>query len=701
MPVYSGQLDVAPDTEGISSLGASFGERFSSSLAETTENLPTVGLIRAAKMQKAAGETSDELGFPAPGGELTGSLGDPDTIMHANHPDIPDVPIDEARRKVKDAKLDQSIKLPAQDTIKQPVLDMMIEHAQQQRERQTTIARGPQGFLPGALDVGTSFLVGALDPINIAAFSIPVLGEARYAKLLASAGESVLGRAAVRGGTGAAAGAVGSTALLPTDYYIHTQDGQDFTMASALESIIMGAGTGGLIHATGFPLNIRGGVFGEAYRAVRGRPLDLEPPAVRAQENVAEPASVAETAPDNHVASERAVVQNAIAEHDAVVDAPMMSSIDDLPPRAKEDTMHGAVANLIEGDPVRVGEMLAVAGNNDPRIAESFEAAPIATDTEVSQTVSGKGEARSLLQFIRSRGGLQPDAELTSIFGRNKLDIIRNDGMTLDQAREAAVEAGYLHDEGAQSGGVTESTVNHLLDALDNESRGNKVYPAGEEGPKIRDRELDRIDGEITAGFQELGQDAKTIPKPIRDRTAHIMYTEGVTDPIAAYERAVMEADYYAEKQGKIERIAGNELPAETRSAQGPSPEDQGARRAGGPSATARQPSADDSRTSDAEWQRLARGPDNDAAIALSQEVAKLPEPFSMIATKSRAAAEQMAAEIEERFKALEEGGLIPEEARKQIGDIVLKAKQHEVDWSEAVKSGISCLAAGAAGAVV
>ena len=697
MPVYSGDLDVAPESEGISTLGASFGERWQAGVAETVENLPLMSSFRTGKLATADG------GVPA--------WSDPQDIMQeqieqSKRPAIPDMPMSEAKEKVKAAKLENSITLPDQDSIKAPVLDLMIEHAQQQRERQTTIARGPQGFIPGALDVGTSFLVGAMDPVNVAAFSIPILGEARYAKLLASAGESVIARAGVRSATGAAQGAVGSVALQPVDYYTHTQDGQDYTMAQALENIIMGAGTGGLMHATGLPLNIRGALFGEAYRAVRGRPLDLpvEAPVLRgnAQENVTEPASVSETPPaDNHEASERAVVQNAVAEHEAVVGSPIMASIDDLPPRAKEDTMHGAVANLIQGEPVRVGEMLAVAGDNDPRIAESFEPSPIATDTEVSRTLSGKGEDRSLLQFLRSRGGLKPDAELNSVFGGNKLDLVRKDGMSLDQAREAAVEAGYLHDAAAEGGGVTESTVNHLLDALDAESRGNKVYPAGENGPKIRDRELERIDSEITAGFQELGQDLKTVPKPIRDRIAHIMYTEGVDDPIVAYERAVMEADYYGEKEGKVQRIAGNQLPAESRTAQRPSGPDQGTGGTGGPGAAARPTGGNDRGATDAEWQRLARGPDNDAAIERSQEVAKLPEPFSTIATKSREAAEKAAAEIEEQFRAMDEGGLIPEEAKAKIDDILLKAKQYEVDWSAAVKSGISCLAAGAAGAVI
>ena len=68
----------------------------------------------------------------------------------------------------------------------------------------------------------------------------------------------------------------------------------------------------------------------------------------------------------------------------------------------------------------------------------------------------------SLLQFIASRGGLRPDpgGELKGLGFNNKSRVVipglgfrsvmRKDGMDLDQAREAAVEAGYLQDAGSE-----------------------------------------------------------------------------------------------------------------------------------------------------------------------------------------------------------------------------------------------------------
>jgi hypothetical protein len=95
----------------------------------------------------------------------------------------------------------------------------------------------------------------------------------------------------------------------------------------------------------------------------------------------------------------------------------------------------------------------------------------------------------SLLQFLARRGGIDAGerniSDVRSLIGtKNKFvpgfgSLIRHGGMSLDKAREAAVEAGYLHDAAEQHGGVTESSINQLLEAMDGELRGQKVYRAG------------------------------------------------------------------------------------------------------------------------------------------------------------------------------------------------------------------------------
>jgi hypothetical protein len=95
-------------------------------------------------------------------------------------------------------------------------------------------------------------------------------------------------------------------------------------------------------------------------------------------------------------------------------------------------------------------------------------------------------EPQSLLEFLASKGGLGPDAELEAIGaqshvvnvgGAGRRKLTRQGGLPLDYAREAAEEAGYLRGDHKGT-----STVRDLLDAIDAEMRGNRRYAQGREG---------------------------------------------------------------------------------------------------------------------------------------------------------------------------------------------------------------------------
>jgi hypothetical protein len=104
-----------------------------------------------------------------------------------------------------------------------------------------------------------SLAISALDPLNIAAAFVPVMGEARYAQLLAAAGESAFARAGVRAAVGAAQGAVGTAALQPLEFALSRAEMNDYTMTDALASIAMGGALGGGLH-------VIGGAIGDRYR---------------------------------------------------------------------------------------------------------------------------------------------------------------------------------------------------------------------------------------------------------------------------------------------------------------------------------------------------------------------------------------------------------------------------------------------------
>jgi hypothetical protein len=89
-----------------------------------------------------------------------------------------------------------------------------------------------------------------LDPLAVGSAFVPVVGEARYARLLAGASGAV-GRAGVRAGVGAAEGAVGAAILEPLIFAAKLQEQADYTAADSLLNIAIGSVFGGGLHVAG------------------------------------------------------------------------------------------------------------------------------------------------------------------------------------------------------------------------------------------------------------------------------------------------------------------------------------------------------------------------------------------------------------------------------------------------------------------
>jgi hypothetical protein len=128
-------------------------------------------------------------------------------------------------------------------------LDSLIQRHQEQTARQVAIAGSPTG-LRSVLGLGVQMGVSMLDPLNIAASFVPVIGPAKYTALLAEAA-GPLARFGIRAGVGAAEGAVGAAALQPLSYAAAKNFGDDYTMTQALENIAFGAAFGAGLHSIG------------------------------------------------------------------------------------------------------------------------------------------------------------------------------------------------------------------------------------------------------------------------------------------------------------------------------------------------------------------------------------------------------------------------------------------------------------------
>lgn len=511
---------------GIDELHSSMGETLSATAGEAVESLPSVSFSHIVELGISKGDR-----IPLPQTDALGNVtGNPDPVSSSppESPAVTDVPMDQARARVKEAGLDRILHLPDAPSIRAPALDIMLQRARERNERQATIARGPDGFVAGALGMGTSLLVSAIDPLNIAAAFIPVVGEARYAKLMANAGEGVLARASVRAGVGAASGAVGTAVVEPLEYLARNQEGQDYTMAEALRSVMFGAALGGVLHSGG-------GAVADMYRSRKGKPLypfgpgeAFERPAAPQGEAPASAMPFGDTKPAGEA------VQPAYTAPAAA--APTI-------PAAAESSVPAAAAKA----PPSLLEFIADRGGiseKDPLLAD----------------------------LLQSFGGKSP-----SIPGKGRGRLVRPDGKSLDELREAAVEAGYLQDPARQHGGVTESTIDDLLQAVDAEARGTKQFPAGADGARskaeqahldeqqqaLHERHVTGTKADIEAAIDEFGITAP-IRRQFAQRAFKIMETEGSGDARDAVFRTLEEFDY--QPTGKHPVMAGlDDLPPRAR----------------------------------------------------------------------------------------------------------------------------------------
>lgn len=182
-----------------------------------------------------------------------------------------------------------------------------------------------------------------------------------------------------------------------------------------------------------------------------------------------------------------------------------------------------------------------------------------------------KGVSPDLVTFLQRRGGIRDDdGELSARdldkFGR----LARKGGMSLARATELARDFGYLR-ETEWEGGVAKLTEQDLLDAIDRNEAGERVYPVGED----RRWQYDQDRAAWQAQRDEIGRalseirDSATDPLPahIIERAAVLRMTRESADVADALERAIME-DYYAGGDlGPGERItnaAGEDIPFDT-----------------------------------------------------------------------------------------------------------------------------------------
>jgi len=130
----------------------------------------------------------------------------------------------DADKKVSEAGVKLDI---GERGIPEGALDLMIDRKREEVKRKALIAAAPEGFWSGAAQIGTGLAVSIADPINIASAFIPVVGQARYAKLIAGTATAT-GRTAVRAGVGVTEGLVGAALVEPVILFAAEAEQADY-----------------------------------------------------------------------------------------------------------------------------------------------------------------------------------------------------------------------------------------------------------------------------------------------------------------------------------------------------------------------------------------------------------------------------------------------------------------------------------------
>lgn len=164
-------------------------------------------------------------------------------------------------------------------------LSTLIENKQDEIRRQTIIASSPTGARSVA-GFGVAMAANLLDPLNIGAAFVPVVGEARYTAMLAEAG-GAFGRAGVRFGVGALQGGITQAAIEPLILAANQKDQADYHMVDSLLNVAFGTLLGGGLHSVAGAVGerLRGATPEQRTAALRtavgqaedGRVVNVEP----------------------------------------------------------------------------------------------------------------------------------------------------------------------------------------------------------------------------------------------------------------------------------------------------------------------------------------------------------------------------------------------------------------------------------------
>ena len=153
-----------------------------------------------------------------------------------------------------------SLGLTFKEDTREGVVNYLVERKKLELERSNIIARGPDSKLAKSFFFLESLATGFVDPINIGASFVPVVGQVRFANMVARSGKNI-----ARMKKGFVEGLVGNAAVEPIVYGVAQSEQADYDIYDSFTNIAVGGFIGSAAHV-GF------GRIGDFLAEQRGKP---------------------------------------------------------------------------------------------------------------------------------------------------------------------------------------------------------------------------------------------------------------------------------------------------------------------------------------------------------------------------------------------------------------------------------------------
>jgi len=212
----------------------SLGDSLSSGFQENLSTNPLTQGLRYLELQKAR-----------VGSQYSSRLGGMSASLEGTEAKTPIISIEEQNDRLSQEELIGQLKPYEGETVEG--LELRIKYKKEENIRKAWLSAAPDGVGSILAHFGVGLAASFLDPLNVASAFIPVIGPAKFAKIL-SQQSGAAGRLGARVTKGMAEGFVGSAAVEPIVLLGTSALGTDYDLYDTFANLAFGTVLGGGLH---------------------------------------------------------------------------------------------------------------------------------------------------------------------------------------------------------------------------------------------------------------------------------------------------------------------------------------------------------------------------------------------------------------------------------------------------------------------